>query len=98
MKLEKNGVKLITANSSSGKEFLQGKSFVLTGSLSGLTRDEAKDKIRLRGGIIKESVGHDLDYLIAGDKPGSKYEKAKNLGIKIISEAEFKQLLSGNLK
>lgn len=97
-KLEKNGVKLITTTSSPIKEFLQGKSFVLTGSLSSLTRDEAKDKIRLRGGMIKESVGHDLNYLIAGDKPGSKYEKAKKLGIKIISEAEFKQLLSGNLK
>lgn len=73
---------------------LQGKTFVLTGSLSGLTRDEAKATIRKRGGEISESVSSKTDYLVAGDKPGSKYDKARRLGVSILSEADFMKLIS----
>ncbi len=73
---------------------LQGKSFVLTGSLSGLTRDEAKATIRQRGGEISESISSKTDYLVAGDKPGSKYDKARLLGVTILSEADFMKLIS----
>jgi DNA ligase (NAD+) len=73
---------------------LEGKTFVLTGSLSGLTRGEAKDRIKLRGGKVRDSVSQALDYLIVGDNPGSKLQEAKTLGIQILSESEFLQLIS----
>lgn len=69
------------------------KSFVLTGALASLTRDEAKDKIRALGGKISESVSRLTDYVVAGDDPGSKYDKAKKLGVKILSETEFISLI-----
>ncbi len=73
---------------------LQGKTFVLTGSLLGLTRQEAKDKIKARGGKTKESVSRLLDYIIVGEEPGSKLAEAQKLGVKILSEAEFIKLLN----
>jgi len=89
-KLNNLGVLIITNQEKiSASSQLHNKSFVLTGSLISLTRDEAKDRIRLAGGVVKESVSKDLDYLIIGDSPGSKYNKAQELGIKIISEIEF---------
>jgi len=73
---------------------LQGLTFVLTGELSGFTRDEAKDMIRRAGGEISGSVSKKTNYVVAGANPGSKYEKAKELGVKIINEAELKKLLN----
>lgn len=88
------GVKLVLPIINSARVTkLTDKSFVLTGSLDSLTRDEAKDRIRLAGGKVRESVSRDLDYLVSGAAPGSKYEKAKKLGIKIINEEEFLKLL-----
>ncbi|MHB8903794.1 MAG: NAD-dependent DNA ligase LigA [Patescibacteria group bacterium] len=72
---------------------LTGKIFVLTGSLESLTRSEAKDKIKQYGGKIKESITKDTNYLIVGAEPGSKYEQAKKMGIKILSEEEFLKLI-----
>ncbi|HLC64004.1 MAG TPA: NAD-dependent DNA ligase LigA, partial [Patescibacteria group bacterium] len=74
---------------------LKGETFVLTGSLESLTRDEAKDKIRQAGGQVSESVGKKTGYLVAGDKPGSKYDKAKKLGVAIISEKELLNIIKG---
>jgi DNA ligase (NAD+) len=68
---------------------LSGQSFVLTGTLSGLTREEAKEKIRLLGGEINESLSKNTTALISGENPGSKFEKAKKLGLKILSEKDF---------
>jgi len=73
---------------------LAEKTFVLTGALSSLTRAEAKDRIKLRGGKTRDSVSQSLDYLIAGDNPGSKLKEAKELGIKVLSEKEFLQLIN----
>jgi DNA ligase (NAD+) len=73
---------------------LAGKSFVLTGSLNRLTRQDAKDRIKARGGQTRDSVSRQLDYLIVGEKAGSKLKEAEKLGIKIISEDEFLKLLS----
>jgi DNA ligase (NAD+) len=70
-----------------------GKSFVLTGSLQSMSREEAKEKIRERGGDASESVSKKTDYLVAGAEPGSKYEKAKKLGVRIIGERELLKLL-----
>jgi DNA ligase (NAD+) len=94
-KFELNGVKLAAKKTVSGQEkpFLSGKNFVLTGSLAGLTRGEAKDRIKLSGGKVKDSVSKETDYVVAGDDPGSKLEKAKQLGIKILNEVELLEML-----
>ena len=72
---------------------LKNKKFVLTGELADFTRDEAKDIIRKVGGDLSSSVSKNTDYVLAGGNPGSKYDKAKKLGVKIINEKEFKKLL-----
>ena len=72
---------------------ITGKTFVLTGTLSTLTRDQAKDKIRLAGGKISGSVSTKTDYVVAGDQPGSKHNQAKELGVKILTEQELLRLL-----
>ena len=72
---------------------LNGKSFVLTGSLESISRDEAKEKIRALGGDTPNSVSKNTDYVIAGSDPGDKYEKARELGVKILNEREFLDML-----
>ena len=69
------------------------KTFVLTGTLSSLTRDEAKAKIKELGGKVLSTVSAKLDYLIVGENPGSKEEKAKELGVKTIDEASFLKMI-----
>ena len=71
-----------------------GKSFVLTGTLSGLTRDEAKEEIRVRGGEISSSVSNKTSFVVAGESPGSKYDKAQELGVSVLSEKDFLNLIS----
>ncbi len=92
--LEKNGVIIRKQESKKArKQKLAGKIFVLTGSLESLTRDQAKDKIRELGGDISSSVSKNIDYVVAGSEPGSKYKRAEKLGIKIINEEEFRRLV-----
>jgi len=83
----------IAKNNLAGNEKLTGQTFVITGSFSGLSRDEIKDKIRVLGGDVSESVSSKTTYLIAGEKAGSKLEKAKKLGVKILAEKEFLNLI-----
>ena len=71
-----------------------GKSFVLTGKLEKFTRDAASKLIVERGGIIKGAVSKNTDYVIAGDKAGTKLSRAFELGIKILSEEDFEKLLA----
>jgi len=68
------------------------KTFVLTGSLPTMTRDEAKDLIKSLGGDVSSSVSSKTDYVLAGESSGSKHEKALELGVKIIDEEEFREL------
>ena len=72
---------------------LAGKTFVLTGTLAGMTRDEARDAIQARGGKVSGSVSKKTDYVVAGTEPGSKYDKAVELGIEILDEAQLRRLL-----
>lgn len=76
-----------------GKQPLRGLKFVLTGTLETMTRDEAKEKIRALGGDVASSVSRETDYVVVGREPGSKYEKAKQLGVKIINEKKFIDML-----
>ncbi len=87
-KLELEGVELILDNNNIDSKFNK-QTFVLTGKLNSLTRQEAKDKIRRVGGLVKDQVTKDLDYLIVGDDPGSKFDKAKKLKLTILNEEEF---------
>jgi DNA ligase (NAD+) len=98
-KFKENGVslslkKISALNAASGRTAkLAGQSFVLTGTLESLTRGEAKDKIKALGGKVKENVSADTDYVVVGAEPGSKYDKAKKLGIKILAEKEFLNII-----
>jgi len=76
-----------------GSTKLTGKTFVITGSLESMTRDEVKDRIRDLGGDISSSVSQNTDYVIVGSEPGSKYENAKKLGIKTIDEKGLLKLI-----
>lgn len=72
---------------------LAGKTFVLTGTLQNMTRDEAGDKIKLRGGKTSSSVSKNTSYVVAGANPGSKLDKAEKLGVIILNEDEFLELI-----
>ena len=72
---------------------LAGKTFVLTGTLAGMTRDEAREHIQARGGRVSGSVSKKTDYVVAGAEPGSKYDKAVGLKVAILDEAGLRRLL-----
>ena len=73
---------------------LAGKTFVLTGTLAHFTRDEAKKMIEDAGGKVTGSVSKKTDYVVAGADAGSKLDKAKDLGVKVVDEKEMQQLLN----
>lgn len=73
---------------------LAGKTFVITGTLANLSRNEAKAQIQAKGGKVTESVTKNTNYLVLGENPGSKLEKAQKLGISILDEAELLKLIS----
>jgi DNA ligase (NAD+) len=79
-------------NSRAGK--LSGKTFVLTGALTGMSRNEAIDRIQAAGGKVTSTVSKNTDYLVAGDKAGSKLTKAQNLEITVLNEVELEKMLS----
>jgi DNA ligase (NAD+) len=72
---------------------LYGKTFVLTGTLPNMTRDTVTEKIEHLGGKVTNSVSTKTDYVVAGADPGSKYDKALKLGVKILDEAGLVKLL-----
>jgi DNA ligase (NAD+) len=89
--LIKAGIKIIAPKKVEKK--FRGKKFVFTGILNRMTRDEAKNKIRMLGGDISSSVSKETDFVVCGSSPGSKKEKAQKLGVKIISEKEFLKII-----
>lgn len=80
---------------SAGGTVLEGKTVVVTGTLPSLSREEAKQLVRDHGGKAAGSVSKKTDYLVAGEKAGSKLTKAQDLGIPVLNEAEFLQLIGG---
>jgi len=72
---------------------LDGKTFVITGTLSRFSRDEAAEKVRTLGGKVSGSVSKSTDYVVAGESPGSKFAKAKELNIQVLNEDEFISLV-----
>lgn len=93
-KLLTAGVRIIDHVEQAGG-MLQGKSFVLTGTLSSLSRDEATQRIQSHGGKVSSSVSKKTDFVVAGAEPGSKFDKAKELGVKVLDEQGFLALLTG---
>ena len=91
-KLEMAGVNfsLLEGNKETAADnSFKGLTFVLTGALTNYTRQQAKELIESKGGKVVNSVSKNTDYVLAGDNPGSKLDKAKELGIKILSEEDF---------
>lgn len=72
---------------------LSGKTIVFTGELLNFSRSQAEELVRDSGGTASSSVGINTDFVVAGENPGSKYDKAKKIGIKIINEKEFKEMI-----
>jgi DNA ligase (NAD+) len=93
-KLKQSGVNMQTIQRKNQKYLLEGKQFALTGALSSFTRNEAKELIINAGGRVTSSITKNTDYLLAGEKPGSKFEKAQSLGIKIIDEKTLKGMVN----
>ena len=91
-RLRKEGIRIAEPKAKKD-EPLKGKTFLFTGALEGMSRNEAKDLVEARGGEIASSAGKGVDYVVAGKDPGSKYAKARELGLTIIDEEEFKKLV-----
>jgi DNA ligase (NAD+) len=92
-RLRKAGVSDRAAAAAAGPKPLAGQVFVLTGTLSGLSRDEARDLLEAQGAEVGSSVTRKTTALIAGGSPGSKLDRARELGVRIIGESEFLELV-----
>jgi DNA ligase (NAD+) len=94
-KLKKAGVWPVAAPSTSGRKKsgpLSGMTFVVTGTLEGFSREGVKEFIEDHGGKVTDSISKKTDYLLVGTEPGSKYEKAKTLGVKILREGGLRRM------
>lgn len=99
---DQHNIKLINRLREAGLKFeaekqislpLSGKTFVLTGTLESMAREEAKENIEKLGGRVASAVSKNVDFLVVGEEPGSKLEKAKKLGIKTLNETEFLKMI-----
>lgn len=91
-RLKKAGIRLIEPEPKE-KGRLAGKTFVFTGTLKSYGRDEARNLVESLGGKTASSVSKKVDFVVVGEDPGSKFEKAKDLGIRILTEEEFKKMI-----
>ncbi len=86
-------IEIVAEKYPSKKSSFAGKTFVLTGSLSKMSRDEAKEKIRLLGGEVSSAVSSKTDFVVAGESAGSKLDNAIKLGVRVITEDEFVKMI-----
>jgi DNA ligase (NAD+) len=93
-KLDQAGVRPTAEKRVAKSDKLAGKSFVFTGGLANRSREEAGELVKEHGGKVASSVSKKTDYVVVGSDPGSKYDKAKELGVPILSEAEFEKLIA----
>ena len=91
-KLDKAGIKIILPKTKLNSK-VSGKTFVFTGAMENVIRDEAQKKVIELGGKISNNIGKNTDYLVLGENPGSKFEKAKKLKIQTINEIEFLKII-----
>lgn len=94
--LRRAGLNFVSEKKEIKSSSLTDKTFVLTGTLSGFSRDEAAERIKALGGKVTSSVSKNTDYVIAGENAGSKLTKAESLGIKILDESTFLAMLEEN--
>ncbi len=94
-KILESGVDILTEPAQPATAYLEGKTFVLTGTLVHFSRSEAQKRIEASGGKVSSSVSRKTDYLVAGASPGSKLDKAKQLGVQVVDEAYLLSLLDG---
>jgi DNA ligase (NAD+) len=95
-RLKESGVNTVRKGAGGGQKLardLEGKQFVLTGRLARFSRDEAKQLIEQRGGRVTGSVTKKTDYLVVGEEPGSKLDRARELGVKVLDEEAVVSLL-----
>jgi len=92
-KFENAGVIALLPQGSHAKQIFAGKTFVVTGTLPSLAREEVISTVKERGGKVSSAVSKKTDYVVAGDSPGSKFDRAKELNVTIIDESQFLMLL-----
>jgi DNA ligase (NAD+) len=92
-KLKAAGVEFPAPRATRGRQPLSGKTFVLTGTLESLSRQEATERITAQGGRVTGSVSRNTDFVVAGAEPGSKLDKARQLGVTILDQKQFEELL-----
>ncbi len=92
-KLLKAGIEFEEIQEEKREEPLKGLSFIFTGALKSMPRDEAKKRVQALGGRVTSSISKNVDFVVVGEKPGSKYQRAQRLGLKIINEEEFLRLI-----
>lgn len=92
-RLKKVGLNFTSAKNEHESNLLEGKTFVLTGTLSSMSREEAKELIQNNGGTVASSISKNTNYLVAGESAGSKLEKAQKLKITVLSEEQFLEMI-----
>ncbi len=94
-RLKDAGLNMRAREQGAARRPLEGQTFVITGTLSGFTREEAQERLENLGAKVAASVSKNTTSLIAGESPGSKLDKARELGVKIIGEEDFRKLIGG---
>jgi DNA ligase (NAD+) len=92
-RLKAAGINVRNTATEAASQHLTGKTFVVTGTLTSMTRDQVKEKILEHGGKVSGSVSKKTDYVVVGENPGSKYSKAQEFGVKILDETSFEKIL-----